>query len=81
MPVSLNSDRFTVPREPLCPGLPYISTPGRCFLVYNTTMCYIVITWSMTPVDVGSTDRQLKIVLELSLEDFLFYAKVDVLKI
>ena len=23
MPVSLNSDRFTVPREPLCPGLPY----------------------------------------------------------
>ena len=24
VPVSLNSDRFTVPHEPLCPGLPYV---------------------------------------------------------
>ena len=26
--VSLNRDRFTVPREPLCPGLPYIALEG-----------------------------------------------------
>ena len=38
VPVSLNSDRFTVPSEPLCPGLPYHQSRYSCH--NHLEICY-----------------------------------------